>query len=187
MNTSLSTPSRFSARSRARSKNWLEKFLSIFADVRAGEGGVVIILTFNLALLLASYYLLKTVREALILTEGGAEVKTYSAAAQAVLLVLLIPAYGVFASKVARLKLILWVTLFFILHLIIFYFAGKAGSREGVIFYVWVGIFNVFVIAQFWAFANDLFTEPQGKRCSRSWGSEDPWGLSLAHGPPRNC
>jgi ATP:ADP antiporter, AAA family len=104
------------------------------------------------------------VREALILTEGGAEVKTYSAAAQALLLVLLIPAYGVFASKVPRLKLILWVTLFFISHLIIFYFAGKAGSREGVIFYVWVGIFNVFVIAQFWAFANDLFTEPQGKR-----------------------
>ena len=31
-------------------------------------------------------------------------------------------------------------------------------------FYVWVGIFNVFVIAQFWAFANDLFGEAQGKR-----------------------
>ena len=145
-------------------KNWVEKFLSLFADVRAGEGRVVLILTANLALLLASYYLLKTVREALILTEGGAEVKSYSAAAQALLLVLFVPAYGAFASKVPRLKLIMWVTLFFISHLIIFYFAGKAGSREGIVFYVWVGIFNVFVIAQFWAFANDLFGEAQGKR-----------------------
>lgn len=145
-------------------KNWLEKFLSIFADVRAGEGRVAVVLAVNLALLLASYYLLKTVREALILTEGGAEVKTYSAAAQAVLLVLLVPAYGAFASRVARLKLITWVTLFFIAQLVIFYFAGIAGVREGVVFYIWVGIFNVFVIAQFWGFTNDLFSEAQGKR-----------------------
>lgn len=145
-------------------KTWLEKLLSIFADVRAGEGWVVVVLTVNLALLLASYYLLKTVREALILTEGGAEVKTYSAAAQAIMLVLLVPAYGAFASRVPRLKLIAWVTIFFIVQLIAFYFAGQAGVREGVVFYIWVGIFNVFVIAQFWAFANDLFSEAQGKR-----------------------
>ena len=145
-------------------KNWLEKLLSIFADVRAGEGRVVMVLTVNLALLLASYYLLKTVREALILTEGGAEVKSYSAAAQAVLLVLIVPAYGAFASRVPRLKLIAWVTIFFIVQLIAFYFVGMAGVHEGIVFFVWVGIFNVFVIAQFWAFANDLFGEAQGKR-----------------------
>ena len=124
----------------------------------------MVVLTVNLALLLASYYLLKTVREALILIEGGAEVKTYSAAAQATLLVLLVPAYGAFASRVARLKLITWVTIFFVVQLIGFYFAGKAGVREGIVFFVWVGIFNVFVLAQFWAFANDLFGQAQGKR-----------------------
>lgn len=145
-------------------KNWFEKFLSIFADVRAGEGMVVVMLTANLCLLLASYYLLKTVREALILTEGGAEIKTYSSAAQAILLVLFVPAYGAFASRVPRLKLITWVTLFFIANLVIFYAAGTAGVHEGVVFYVWVGIFNNFVVAQFWAFANDLFAEAQGKR-----------------------
>jgi AAA family ATP:ADP antiporter len=145
-------------------KNWLEKSLAIFADVRAGEGKVVVILTVNLAIVLASYYLLKTVREALILTEGGAEIKTYSAAAQAILLVLFVPAYGAFASRVPRVKLISWVTLFFVVQLIIFYFVGKTGVRVGIVFYVWVGIFNVFVIAQFWAFANDLFREAQGKR-----------------------
>jgi len=145
-------------------KNWLEKLLSLFADVRPREGRVVVVLTVNLALLLASYYLLKTVREALILTEGGAEVKSYSAAAQAVLLVFIVPAYGAFASRVPRLKLIAWVTIFFIAQLIAFYFAGKAGAHEGIVFFVWVGIFNVFVVAQFWAFANDLFGEAQGKR-----------------------
>ncbi|WP_051979593.1 NTP/NDP exchange transporter [Edaphobacter aggregans] len=122
------------------------------------------LLTTNLAILLGSYYLLKPVREALILTEGGAEVKSYSSAAQAVLLLLVVPAYGAFGSRVRRLKLIASVTFFFVSNLIVFYFLGKAGVREGVIFFIWVGIFNYFVIAQFWAFANDLFSESQGKR-----------------------
>ena len=145
-------------------KNWLERLLSVFADVRAGEGTVVVVLALNLAIVLGSYYLLKTVREALILVEGGAEVKTYSAAAQAVLMLLLVPAYGAFASRVRRLKLITWVTLFFVSHLVVFFLLGKAGVREGVVFYIWVGILNVLLVAQFWAFANDLFSEAQGKR-----------------------
>jgi AAA family ATP:ADP antiporter len=32
------------------------------------------------------------------------------------------------------------------------------------VYFLWVGIFNVMVIAQFWAFANDLYTQEQGKR-----------------------
>ena len=48
----------------------------------------------NLFLVLTAYYMLKTIREALILTEGGAAVKTYSSAGQAVLLLVLVPAFG---------------------------------------------------------------------------------------------
>jgi AAA family ATP:ADP antiporter len=36
--------------------------------------------------------------------------------------------------------------------------------RVGIAYFLWVGIFNVMVIAQFWAFANDLYTQEQGKR-----------------------
>ena len=145
-------------------KSPLDRVLSIFADVRPGEGITALLLGFNVFLLLGSYYLLKTVREPLILTESGAEVKSYAAAGQALLFLLLIPAYGSFAAKVDRLRLIRWVTLFFISHLAIFYVLGVAGLHIGVAFFLWVGIFNILVIAQFWAFANDVFTEDQGKR-----------------------
>ena len=64
-------------------KNWLERSLSVFADVRVGEAAGVLLLTLNAFLLLAGYYMLKTAREALILTQGGAEVKSYSSAGQA--------------------------------------------------------------------------------------------------------
>jgi len=59
----------------------LDRILNIFADVRAGEGLTAILLMFNIFLLLAGYYLLKTIREPLILASpgGGAEVKSYAA------------------------------------------------------------------------------------------------------------
>src|SRR5258706_3750966 len=145
-------------------KNTAEKLLSYFADVRAGEGWSALLLTVNVFLLLFAYYLLKTVREALILTEGSAYIKAYSSAGQAALLMALVPLYGFVGAKVVRIKLIVGLLLVFVSNLVIFYLAGISGAREGVVFYIWVGIFNVFVISQVWAFANDIYTEGQGKR-----------------------
>jgi AAA family ATP:ADP antiporter len=145
-------------------KGPLEKFLSVFADVRAGEGAGALILLCNVFLLLAAYYLLKTAREPLVLTEGGPTVKAYSSAGQAALLIILVPLYGLVGSKVTRLKLVMGLTLFFASHLLLFQALGASGMHIGVAFYIWVGIFNVFVISQFWAFANDIYTESQGKR-----------------------
>jgi AAA family ATP:ADP antiporter len=145
-------------------KSPLEKLLSVVSDVRPGESAGTLLLTFNLALLLGAYYLLKTVRESLILAESGAEVKAYSSAAQAIVLLAVVPLYGWIATHLDRNRLIRWTTLFFASNLIIFYFVGRAGVREGVVYYIWVGIFNVFIVAQLWAFASDLFTEEQGKR-----------------------
>jgi AAA family ATP:ADP antiporter len=142
----------------------LEKLLSYFADVRAGEGLGAVLLTLNVFLLLFAYYLLKTVREALILTEGGAYIKAYSSAGQAALLMVLVPLYGYIGAKVVRIKLLGGLLLFFILNLALFYSFGVAGAPEGVVFYIWVGIFNVFIVSQVWAFANDIYTEAQGKR-----------------------
>src|SRR5262245_35483109 len=106
-----------------------DRFLSLFAEVRNGEGIGALLLAANVYLLLEAYYILKTVREALILSEGGAEIKAYSSAAQAALLLLIIPAYGILASKVNRDRLITFVTIFFVSHLAIFYLLGQAGIR----------------------------------------------------------
>src|SRR5215831_16852441 len=111
-------------------KNSAEKFLSYFADVRAGEGWSALLLTVNVFLLLFAYYLLKTVREALILTEGGAYIKAYSSAGQAALLMFLVPLYGFFGTKVVRIKLITGLLLFFAANLGAFYLFGIRGFKE---------------------------------------------------------
>ena len=145
-------------------KNALERFLSLFADVRAGEGAGALLLTLNVFILLGAYYLLKPAREALVLTEGTALTKVQAAAAQAVLLVGIVPLFGWLASRVNRMRLITIMSLFFASNLVLFYVVGQIGARQGVAFYVWLGIFNLFVVSQFWAFANDIYTEGQGRR-----------------------
>jgi len=142
----------------------LERFLAHFVDVRAGEGVGALLFALNLFLLLCAYYMLKTAREALILTQGGAEVKSYSAAGQALLLLAIVPIYGAFASRVGRLRLVTGVMLFFASNLLFFIVLGRLGFREGIAFFLWVGVFNVMVVAQLWALANDLYTQRQGER-----------------------
>jgi len=147
-----------------RPKAAIERLLSPIADVHRKEAGSALLMTLLMFLLLAAYYMLKTAREVFILTEGGAEVKSYSSAGQAVLLLFLVPAYGAFASRVSRVRLVSWVTLFFASNLVLFVLAIRAGLQVGIVYFLWVGIFNLMAIAQFWAFATDLYTKEQGKR-----------------------
>ena len=142
----------------------VERLLSPFADVREGEAASALLLTLLMFLVLSAYYMLKTAREVFILSEGGAEVKSYASAGQALLLLAIVPAYSAFASRVNRAQLISWIPLFFISNILLFMLASRAGLGIGVPYFLWVGIFNVMVIAQFWAFANDIYTKEQGRR-----------------------
>ncbi|MFN8653248.1 MAG: MFS transporter, partial [Gemmatimonadales bacterium] len=142
----------------------LDRALRLFSDVRPGEGATAVILTANVFLLLSAYYVIKPVREALILSSGGAEVKSYASAGQAILLLGLVPLYGLLADHLPRRRLLNVVTAFFIACLIGFWALARAKAPVGVPFFLWVGIFNLMVIAQFWSFANDLYSKDQGER-----------------------
>ena len=143
----------------------LDRLLSVFSDVRPGEAGTVVLLLLNIFLLLVGYYILKTVREPLILATGGAEMKSYAAAGQALALIGFVPLYGWLASRVGRLRLIVSVLLFFMIVIELFYVGLRVGVPYlGFAFYIFVGIFNLASIAQFWAYANDLYTKLAGDR-----------------------
>src|SRR5438132_10245977 len=149
---------------REKRKSVLERFLSIFATVHREEAFTAFLMMMNVFILLTAYYVIKPVREALILGGAGAEIRSYAGAGQAVLFWLMLPLYSSFAARVNRLKLINGVTAFFISHLLIFYVLGRFGFHFGVIFFLWVGLFNLMMVAQFWALANDIYTPEQGSR-----------------------
>jgi AAA family ATP:ADP antiporter len=143
----------------------LDRLMKVFSDVRPGESRLAILMAFNLFLALAGYYIIKTVREPLILASGGAEMKSYAAAAQAILLMGLIPLYSWFSSTVERLRLIRGVIVFFIVCIEIFYVGAMLNMPYlGFLFFVWVGIYSLSIIAQFWSYANDLYSREDGER-----------------------
>jgi AAA family ATP:ADP antiporter len=142
----------------------IDRALRLFADVRGGEGLTAVLLALNVFLLFCSYYVIKPIREALILSGGGAEVKSYAAAGQALLLLVLVPAYGALADRLPRRALLNAVTAFFVGCLVVFYALTHAHVSIGVVFFLWVGVFNLMIVAQFWSFANDVYTKEQGER-----------------------
>jgi len=142
----------------------LTRFLRLFARVEPGEAGSVLLLALNIFLLMTAYYLIKPVREAFILGQWGAEAKTAASAGQALLLVAVVPLYSRLADRLPSRRLINAVLLFFAACLAAFYGAARAGLPVGIPFYLWVGVFNLMVVAQFWSFANDLYLPEQGKR-----------------------
>jgi AAA family ATP:ADP antiporter len=97
------------------------------------------------------------------------EIKAYSSLGQAVLLIPIVTGFGRLATRLPRGRLITYSTLFFMSNMVIFWalqpgFFLEALPVAGLVFYLWVGIFGVFVVAQFWAFAADVYTSDRGKR-----------------------
>jgi ATP:ADP antiporter, AAA family len=143
----------------------LDRLLSIFTEVRPAEGATALLMLINVFMLLVCYSIIKIVREPLILLGGGAEVRSYAAAGQALLLMGFVPVYSWCASRVDRVKLLVGVSLFFILNIELFALGVSARVPYiGVAFFIWVGIFNMSLVAQFWSYANDIYSKEAGDR-----------------------
>src|ERR1043165_6370787 len=98
------------------------RWLAGFAPVKRREVLTVVLLTVNVFVLLTCYYVLKVLREPLILLGGGgAEIKAYASAGQTLLLLGVVPAFGWLSSRVSRLRLMTTMQLIFIGCLVAFY------------------------------------------------------------------
>jgi AAA family ATP:ADP antiporter len=139
------------------------RVLSIVADVRKGEAVTALLLALDVFVLLGAYYVLKVAREPLVLRSGAAY-KVYASAVMALLLVPLLKGFERLTERFDRMRVFACTTSFFLVCLFAFSVLSHTSAPIGFWFFVWVGIFNVFVVAQFWSFANDVYTEEQGNR-----------------------
>lgn len=139
--------------------------LRVFADVRPDELGRALLLQLNLVAVLVAYYVLKTVREPLVLTTGGADAKSYASGVQALLLLALVPLYARLVARVPRERLARRVVFFFLVCIETFALLVQLDVPfTGIAFFVWVGIFSLSAIAQVWSIANDAFSREAGER-----------------------
>ncbi len=174
-----------------------------------------LVLGLNLFALLVAYYVLKTVREPMLLATGSAELKSYAAAGQALAIGALVPLYGLLGRRVSRRALTAALTACFVGALLLFHgpavhavaeadaIEASAEIAEGVhgravelvatqpgydpdapvadapappgvsaadfvslgyLFFVFVGVFSVTLVAQVWSIANELHDTVAGER-----------------------
>jgi AAA family ATP:ADP antiporter len=141
-----------------------ERLLALITKVRPGEGRAVALFGAHLFLILFSYYLFKAAREGLLLAKLSAADASYATAIIATLLIFIVPLYGQIRRRLDGPLLVIAVIAFFVGCLITFWTLDRLGLRVGFAFFVFVGIFGVMMIAQFWALAADSFNIKSGQR-----------------------
>jgi AAA family ATP:ADP antiporter len=153
----------------------LHRILRLFTEVRPGEGFTGVVMFANVFLILCAYYFVKPLREGWIaisdlsdLNLSKMEVKAYSSFAQGVLFLAAIGLYSRLSQRWPRRRLITGATLFCMSNLVGFWlihgYLREYLPGSGIVFYLWVGMFGLFVVAQFWVFAADLYSDEQGRR-----------------------
>lgn len=152
----------------------LERLFATFTDIRAGEGRTGLLLFANVFLILCAYYFIKPLRDSWIAVssiEGLStmEVKAYSSFGQSLLLAGVASVFARLSGWMPRRTLITRSTLVCMSNLVVFwalqpgYFVDNL-PYAGVVFYLWVGMFGVFIVAQFWTMAADMYAGERGTR-----------------------
>jgi AAA family ATP:ADP antiporter len=133
---------------------------------RPGEERAVLLAFLYFFLLLCSYYLLRPVRDAMAANAGLSrlpELFTYTFFA----MLAITPLFGALVSRVRKRRLLPIVYGFFAANMFLFYLAFLAdpGSvRAAATFFVWLSVFNMFVVSVFWSFMADVFRGEEAKR-----------------------
>jgi AAA family ATP:ADP antiporter len=133
---------------------------------RPGEERAVLLAFAYFFLLLCSYYLLRPVRDAMAANAGLErlpELFTYTFFA----MLAITPLFGALVSKVRKRRLLPIVYGFFAANMFLFYlaFAADPGSiQAAATFFVWLSVFNMFVVSVFWSFMADVFRGEEAKR-----------------------
>lgn len=133
-------------------------------EVHQGEAAALALSFIYFMLLLSSYYMLRPLRDAL-----AASVNAYALLSTVVFIcmLILVPIFGWLVSRIERRIVLPAIYGFFTLHLLLFVIAFHFAPQSvlvGSAFYVWITVFNMFVVSVFWSFMADLWHEEQARR-----------------------
>ncbi len=116
--------------------------------------------------LLCGYYILRPVRDEMGI-QGGVDKLQWLFSATFVGMLVAVPFFGFLAARFPRQRLIPLVYYFFAANLLLFFVLIQNGVDKVILartFFVWVSVFNLFVISLFWSFMADIFSNAQARR-----------------------
>lgn len=144
--------------------SWLERLLSFFCPLGPREGHSACILGISGFFLMLSYYLVRPVREALVLSQASAEMRAYAVGAIAVFVLLVLPAYGKLLGGKPVHRIFQRTLLASTIVLVAFALGGMIGLPIQFPFFVWLGIFSLLIVAQFWTIVANTYGVESGQR-----------------------
>jgi len=140
--------------------------LNRVVDVRNGENRSLLWSFAYFFCLLCSYYILRPVRDEMGI-QGGVTNLQWVFTGTFVAMLVAVPIFGAAAARFPRQKLLPIVYYFFISNILIFYVLWESNIATTYVaraFFIWVSVFNLFVVSVFWSFMADLFTNEQARR-----------------------
>jgi AAA family ATP:ADP antiporter len=145
---------------------WLTGTLSRIVKVQAHEARALLWAFVYFFCLLSSYYILRPLRDEMGVAAGVENLQWLFTGTFFVMLAA-VPAFGALVARIPRRRFIPWVYRFFILNILIFFVLlqldeGRVHVARA--FFMWVSVFNLFVVTVFWGFMADLFRNEQGRR-----------------------
>ena len=135
-------------------------------NVRPGEVRALIFSFAYFFFLLGGYAMLRPVRDQMAIARELDNLKFLFLYTFIAMLVAA-PLYGALVARAAKARIVPLVYRFFILNLLAFWLfimVTGAPAKAGPVFFVWLSVFNLFVVSVFWSLMNDLFSTEQGKR-----------------------
>lgn len=135
-------------------------------DVRPSERAALMLgFVFHFCVL-ASYYLVRPLRDALGL-EGGADKLQWLFTATFVVMLLMVPVFGALASRLPAIRFVPLIYRVIAVSMLVFglLIANRvAPVMVGRVFFVWISIYNLFIVSIFWSVLVDRFSSEQGRR-----------------------
>ncbi|WP_283442140.1 NTP/NDP exchange transporter [Noviherbaspirillum suwonense] len=143
-----------------------QRLLRRLVDVRPGETAALLAGFAYFFCLLSGYYLLRPLRDAMGLV-GGAGQLQWLFTATFVVMLLLVPVFGLLARRWPPSHFVAIIYRFFAINILCFGALFAAGVQElavSRIFFVWISVYNLFVVSIFWSVLADRFSSAQGRR-----------------------
>ena len=134
--------------------------------VRHEEIGAMLSAFMFVLCVFTSYTVLRPVRDTMGITSGVANLPTLFWATFAAMLIVQ-PVFGWLVSRHRRTRVLPWIYGFFIVNLLGFYvwfYVQEDHTWIARAFFVWLSVFNLFVLSLFWSLCVDVFTAEQSKR-----------------------
>jgi AAA family ATP:ADP antiporter len=135
-----------------------QSLLLRLVTIAPGEGRGVFWSFIYFFSLLSSYYILRPIRDEMGIV-AGIENMQWLFTGTFLAMLLVVPIFGLITTKLQRKQFLPYVYIFFIINLLFFYLSFKAGfslTYTAQAFFVWLSVFNLFVVSVFWSFMTDL-------------------------------